>query len=153
MGQKKVKGKKPPRVVIDTSVFISALLFDGVPGQLVDFWQQGKIVFLVSGEVLKEYLAVLSNPKFKLTKEEIKSLVENEVIPFFEPVNVTTKVEIINIDPADNKFLELAEDGKADFILSGDKHLLDLKSYKDFRIIQVEEFLRKFSENSGTQSK
>jgi len=153
MGQKKVKRKKPPRVVIDTSVFISALLFDGVPGQLVDLWQQGKIVFLVSGEVLKEYLAVLSYPKFKLTKEEIKSLVESEGIPFFEPVNVTTKVEIINIDPADNKFLELAEDGKADFILSGDKHLLDLKSYKDFRIIPVEEFLRKFSENSGTQSK
>jgi len=79
--------------------------------------------------------------------------VESEVIPFFEPVNVTTKVEIINIDPADNKFLELAEDGKADFILSGDKHLLDLKSYKDFRIIPAAEFLRKFSENSGTQSK
>jgi len=153
MGQKKVKRKKPPRVVIDTSVFISALLFDGVPGQLVDLWQQGKIVFLVSGKVLKEYLAVLSYPKFKLTKEEIKSLAESEGIPFFEPVNVTTKVEIITIDPADNKFLELAEDGKADFILSGDKHLLDLKSYKDFRIIQVEEFLRKFSENSGTQSK
>jgi len=153
MGQKKVKGIKPPRVVIDTSVFISALLFDGAAGQLVDFWQQGKIIFLVSGEVLKEYIAVLSYPKFKLTKEEIKSLVESEVIPFFEPVNVTTKVEIITIDPADNKFLELAEDGKADFILSSDKHLLDLKSYKDFRIIPVEEFLRKFSENSGTQSK
>ena len=153
MGQKKVKGRKPPRVVIDTSVFISALLFDGAAGQLVDFWQQGKIIFLVSGEVLKEYIAVLSYPKFKLIKEEIKSLVESEVIPFFEPVNVTTKVEIITIDPADNKFLELAEDGKADFILSSDKHLLDLKSYKDFRIIPVEEFLRKFSENSGTQSK
>jgi len=41
MGQKKVKGRKPPRVVIDTSVFISALLFDGVPGQLVDLWQHG----------------------------------------------------------------------------------------------------------------
>jgi len=79
--------------------------------------------------------------------------VESEVVPFFEPVNVNSRVEIINIDPADNKFLELAEDGQADFILSGDKHLLDLKSNESFRIIPVAEFLRGFSANSGTQSK
>jgi len=149
MGQKKVKGKKPPRVVIDTSVFISALLLDGVPGQLVDLWQQGKIVFLVSAEVLKEYLAVLSYPKFKLTKEEIKSLVESEVVPFFEPVNVTSRIQVINMDLADNKFLELAADGKADFILSGDKHLLGLESYKSIKIIPVAEFLRQFRSRTG----
>jgi putative PIN family toxin of toxin-antitoxin system len=146
MGQKKVKkfkDKAPPRLVLDTSVFISALLFDGQPGKLINLWQEGKVIFLVSAEVLKEYLAVLSYPKFRLTKKEIKSLIEAEVVPFFEPVRIKTKLQVVSKDPSDDKFLELAVDGKADFLVSSDKHLLELKSYQRIKIIPVAEFLRR----------
>ncbi|MDD8031100.1 MAG: putative toxin-antitoxin system toxin component, PIN family [Acidobacteriota bacterium] len=147
MGQKKVKefkDKTRPRLVLDTSVFISALLFDRQPGKLINLWQGGKIVFLVSAEVFKEYLAVLSYPKFRLTKKEIKSLIEAEVVPFLEPVRIKTKLQVVSKDPSDDKFLELAVDGKADFLVSGDKHLLELRSYQGTKIIPVAEFLRRY---------
>jgi putative PIN family toxin of toxin-antitoxin system len=144
MGKEKVKGKTRPRVVLDTNVFISAMLFCGQPSQLVSLWQRNEIVFLVSSEVMKEYLRVLSYPKFRLGEDEIKSLIEVEVTPFIEPVKTRTKLCLIDRDPSDNKFLELAVDGKADAIVSSDKHLLDLKTYEGIEIIPVAEFLKKF---------
>jgi len=144
MGEEEVKKRPGPCVVLDTSVFISAVLFSGPPSRLVSLWQHDKIALLFSSEVLKEYLRVLSYPRFRLTKEEIKSLIEVEVMPFTEPVKIRTRLHIIDQDPSDNKFLELAVDGKADTILSGDKHLLDLASYEGIEIISVAEFLKRF---------
>jgi len=100
-------------------------------------------MLLLSSEVLKEYLRVLSYPKFRLTREEIKSLIEVEVMPFSEPVKIRTRLRIIDEDPSDNKFLELAVDGRADVLVSGDKHLLGLASYEGIEIITVAEFLKR----------
>lgn len=105
--------------------------------------RRNEIVFLVLSEVLKEYLAVLSSTKFRLTKDEIKSLIEVEVTPFIEPVKIRTKLRIIDKDPSDNKFLELAADGKVDTIVSSDKHLLRLGAYEGIEIISVAEFIRR----------
>jgi putative PIN family toxin of toxin-antitoxin system len=143
MGEEEVRKRPGSRVVLDTSVFISAMLFGGGPGRLVSLWQQDQIMLLLTSEVLKEYVRVLSYPKFRLTSEEIKSLIEIEVMPFSEPVKVMTRLRIIDQDPADNKFLELAVDGKAHFIVSGDKHLLDLASYEGIEIISTAEFLKR----------
>jgi putative PIN family toxin of toxin-antitoxin system len=143
MGKEEVKGRTRPRVVLDTNAFISAVLFCGLPSRLVSLWQHDEIVFLVSSEVLKEYLRVLSYPKFRLTKKEIRSLIEAEVMPFAEPVRVRTKLQIIERDPSDNKFLELAVDGKAETIVSSDKHLQELVTYEGIEIISVAEFLKR----------
>ena len=143
MGEEEVKRRPGPRVVLDTSVFISAVLFGGLPSRLVSLWQQDKITLLLSSEVLKEYLRVLSYPKFRLTRNDIRSLIEVEVIPYSKPVKIRTRLRIIDRDPSDNKFLELAVDGTADTIVSSDRHLLQLVAYEGIEIISVAEFLKR----------
>jgi len=145
MGKKKVSRtdspSPPSRVVLDTSVFISAILFHGRTSQLVRLWQEGRILVLMSPEVLKEYVKVLAYPKFKLAKQEIKSVIEQELLPFVEPVKVSKAIRVIAEDPSDDKFLALAIDGKANLVLSGNKHLLGLKEFGGIKIVTAEEFL------------
>ncbi len=141
MGKEKIKSRHL-KVEIDTNVFVSAVLFKGKPGRLVPLWQRGEITFLLSTEILKEYIGVLSYPKFKLTEKEIKHIIEKELVPFIQPAKLKTKVDIIRQDPSDNKFLSLAVDGKADCLISGDKHLLELKEFRKTKIIPIRDFLR-----------
>jgi len=135
-----MKGTASPRVVLDTNVLISALLFRGLPGRLVPMWQEREIVLLVSPEILKEYIKVLSYPKFGLDEEEIKAILREEVLPFVEPVRPGTRIEIIKEDPSDDKFLSLAVDGNAEFLVSGDRHLLGIKKYRKIGIVTIAEF-------------
>jgi predicted nucleic acid-binding protein len=76
-----------------------------------------------------------------LAKEDIKSIIEQELIPFVEPVKTSAVFRIIVEDPSDDKFLVLAVDGQADHIISGDKHLLGLKEFRGIKIVTAEEFL------------
>ena len=128
------------KIVIDTNVFISALLFRGPTSRLVSFWQKGTVSVLLSSEVLKEYARVLAYPKFKLTKKEIRGLLEQELLPYVIPVKVKNHLNVITQDPEDNKFLDLVKEGSADFILSGDKHILDLKDFRGIQIMTPAEF-------------
>jgi putative PIN family toxin of toxin-antitoxin system len=128
------------RVVIDTNVFISALLFGGAVDRIRSLWQNKKFIFLISKEILEEYIKVLAYPKFGLTEKEIKFVIEEELLPFVTTVNVKTRISHIKEDADDDKFLSLAIDGKADYIISGDKHLLDLKEYGSVRITSIREF-------------
>jgi putative PIN family toxin of toxin-antitoxin system len=141
MGEERLGEKTPPRVVLDTNVLISALLFRGLSSRLIPLWQKGKVTILVSSEVLKEYLRVLAYPKFELAAQEIKALIEIELLPFVDAVKVKSKIGVIVKDPSDDKFLELAVDGKADFLISHDKHLLGLGVFKGIKILSVAEFL------------
>jgi uncharacterized protein len=137
MGPEKIEA-----VVIDTNVFISATLFGGEVDQIRQLWQQEKIVYLISGEVLKEYIKVLSYPKFNLTEEDIHYIIDEELLPFVTSVNIKTHVKCIKEDPDDDKFLSLAVDGDADYIISGDNHLLKLKEYRGIKILPVRDFFQ-----------
>ena len=129
-----------PKIVIDTNVFISELLFRGSTSRLVSFWQKGMVSVLLSSEVLKEYAKVLAYPKFKLTKKEIRGVIEQELLPYVIPVKVKNHLDVITQDPSDNKFLELAKTGSADYILSGDKHLLEIKDFQGIKIVTTAVF-------------
>ena len=72
------------RVVLDSNVLISALLFSGITSKLVPLWQRGTITVLLSREILEEYLQVLAYPKFQLSEGEIKGLIEEELLPFVQ---------------------------------------------------------------------
>jgi len=133
--------KRLIRVVLDTSVVVSALLFGGLPGSLIGMWKSGKILPLCSREIIDEYLKVLSYPKFQLSEEEVSYLLTQEILPWFEVVEVPRGKSYVKDDPEDDKFIWCAIVGKADFIVSGDKHLLELKSCP-VRVIQVREFLK-----------
>jgi putative PIN family toxin of toxin-antitoxin system len=129
------------RVVLDTNAVISALLFNGVSSKLVSLWQNGLITPLLSREILDEYLRVLSYPKFQLSDEEIKELIQQEILPFAEVVKPKRRWRVVRRDPSDNKFLECAVAGRASVIISGDKDLLSLGSFRQIRIQSPAQFL------------
>jgi putative PIN family toxin of toxin-antitoxin system len=132
------------KIVIDTNVFISAILFRGPTSRLVSLWQKNAVSVFMSSEVLKEYAKALGYPKFKLTKSEVRAILEQELLPYVYPFKVKHSLHIITEDPSDNKFLELAVTGKAGYILSGDKHLLDFKNFRGIKIITPAEFFTLF---------
>jgi putative PIN family toxin of toxin-antitoxin system len=133
--------KKVRRVVLDTNVLVSALLFTGKLSRIVDLWRQGKVIPLISKETFEELRAVLEYPKFSLAPDEIQSIIENEILPFFEVVEIQEKVRGACRDPGDDKFIACAVSASADFLVSGDKDLTGLKQYKTVKIIRVSEFL------------
>ncbi len=136
-------GQKPAslRVVLDTNALVSALLFGGEPGRIVSLWQKGRIVPLVSRDVLLEYVRVLGYPKFALDPQDIRGLIEEYVLPFAEMVAVAKTPRVVREDPGDDKFLALVVASRADFLVSGDKHLLALVNYHGVDIVTPRQFL------------
>jgi predicted nucleic acid-binding protein len=85
----------------------------------------------------------MAYPKFKLSEEEIHYLLYYEILPYFDLVSVGPALSpIIEKDPSDDKFIICAVAGKANFILSGDQHLLSRKNYKKIKILNPEQFLK-----------
>lgn len=132
------------RIVVDTNVVVSALLFGGSPGKLIAQWKKGTIQPLVSQPIIDEYLRVLAYRKFRLSEPELNFLLYQEILPFFEIVTIeaSPRPVIIHNDPSDDMFLHCAKAGEASIIVSGDRHLLDLKSYEQIRIMGPDTFLK-----------
>lgn len=130
------------RVVLDTNVTISAFLWSGHPRTIYDLIRGRKIIMLISSNMEQELIRVLGYSKFGLSPKEIlpfiKSLRSNG-----EYVKTSSKVSLITADLTDNIFLDCAVDGRADYIVSGDKHLLDLGIYKGVQILKAKDFLVK----------
>ena len=133
--------EKVIRVVLDTNIVVSALLFGGQLERLIELWKEGKILPLCSKEIIDEYLKVLSYPKFQLTEEEISYLLTQEILPWFEVVEVPNGKPYVEADPEDDKFIWCAIEGKAELIVSGDKHLLAYTN-SPLSIVPVKEFLK-----------
>ena len=131
------------KVVVDTNVLVSAFLFGGKLGKLIPLWQRGTIRPLASKKIIDEYLRVLTYPKFKLAEKDINFLLYQEILPYFEVINVEPGPRIIKKDPEDDKFIRCALAGKAKWIISGDRHLLALKTYQKIQILTPSDFLQK----------
>lgn len=129
------------RAVVDTNIFISSTLYEGTTSKLLFYWQRRRFIYLISKQILEEYIKVLSYPKFRLTEEEIKWIIQEELLPYVETVKVKMPVSAIKADPSDNIFLSTAIEGKASFIVSGDGHLLAFKKYQGVQIVKVRDFL------------
>ena len=133
------------RVVLDTNTLISALLFSGTASRLAPLWQSRRITVLVSKEILQEYLRVLAYPKFQLGDHEIRALVEEELLPFAETIRVRRRLAVVRRDPEDDKFLECAVAGRAEYLVTGDRDLRELGSYRGITILTVGEFLERMN--------
>jgi putative PIN family toxin of toxin-antitoxin system len=131
------------RVVLDTNVVVSALLFTGISSKLLPLWQDNVITVLLSRAILEEYLRVLSYPKFKLSEGDIKGLIEEELLPYVETVKPGRRLCVVDRDPSDDKFIECAVAGKARVIISGDKDLLSIGRYQRILIQSPAQFLEK----------
>ena len=132
---------KVSRVVIDTNVIISALLFGGKPGKLIPLFQNRRIEPIVSRDIIDEYIRVLAYPKFQLNEKEIQFLLYRKLLRYFEIVETSQGEIIISNDPSDDKFIQCALAGNAKTIVSGDSHLLSLKTYQDIHILSPAQYL------------
>jgi putative PIN family toxin of toxin-antitoxin system len=140
MGKKQEEVK---RVVLDTNVLVSALLFKGALSRFVELWRKGEMIPVISKETFEELTRALQYPKFSLSKDEIKSIIEHEILPYFEIIEVVKTVKGVCKDPEDDKFISCALSASADCIVSGDKDFCDLRQYKTVKIINPSDFLKK----------
>ncbi len=131
------------RVVFDTNTVISALLFRGKLSVLIEHWQQENITPLICEETRTEFLRVLVYPKFKLNAEQI-DILASHYLPYAETVTISEANENHLPKCRDNKdqiFLELAFNGRADFLVTGDEDLLVLRTQTPFEIITSADYL------------
>jgi putative PIN family toxin of toxin-antitoxin system len=139
MGQK----IKPLRVVLDTNTLVSALVFSGpVWTALRKSWKSGIILPLVCRPSALELIRVFAYPKFALSKEAQNTLLE-DFLPYCETVvfDESKAVPPPCRDRSDQLFLELSLQGLAEFLVTGDKDLLDYPHPVGFRIIPPAEFI------------
>ncbi|MHB1390363.1 MAG: putative toxin-antitoxin system toxin component, PIN family [Thermoleophilia bacterium] len=127
--------------VFDTNVYVSAAAFGGKPEILfrLSWGPRRQFKLYTSTEILRETVRVLASDKFQFTRDEIADAVAT-IIEAAEVVEPKTKLSVVSDEP-DNRILECAVKAKADFIVSGDSHLLDLKEYKGVRILKPARFL------------
>jgi putative PIN family toxin of toxin-antitoxin system len=109
-------------------------------GNIVSSWKSRKFLPVFSHETFDEFRRVLAYPKFSLTPREIDALLQDEVLPFCEVVDIEDEIIGVCRDRADDKFLSCAVAAKADYIVSGDKDLLVLGSFRNIPIITVAAF-------------
>lgn len=131
------------RVVLDTNVLISALGWGGKPDECVRLGLRGEVEFLGSPATLMELAHVLDYPKFGFTEDEktgfyVAILSRTTVL---QPEETVSEIES---DPDDNAFLSCAIAGSAEFIVSGDKDLLDLGSFHGIPIVTPAQFLNEW---------
>jgi putative PIN family toxin of toxin-antitoxin system len=132
---------KVRRIIIDTNLWISFLITkDFTKLDEIIFSRHGILVF--SQELLDEFLAVAKRPKFRrfFSASDIEEILET-IDEYADFVKVQTQIEVCR-DPKDNFLLSLSVDGNADFLLTGDKDLLDLVKFGETSIITISDFLQ-----------
>ncbi len=128
------------RVVIDTNVFVSALGFGGTPLEALLRTFEDDVQVLVSAETLDELDRVMSYERLPFTegeREQFLDILRREA----DDVESTPNLKVIEADPDDNAFLEIAVAGNAKYVVSGDEHLLAQRRFREIEIVTPSEFL------------
>jgi putative PIN family toxin of toxin-antitoxin system len=128
------------RVVLDTNVLMSGIFFGGLPGEILQAWSAGRLILLFSPEIFQEYHRVgerLSEQYGDLELAPILTLLGTRG----ELVRSDASLQAGSRDPDDDKFLACAATGEAAALVSGDRDLLDLESWKDVPILTPRQFV------------
>lgn len=133
------------KVVLDTNIVVSRFLSpQGSPARILTLWEEGVFELLVSEGILNEYERALSYDNVRkrhgFTIEEIKQWMHN-ARKYGHSVASEEVSIYVSKDPDDDKFIECAVAGGADYIVSGDTHLLSLGEYKGIQILSPAAFL------------
>ena len=134
------------RVVIDTNVFVSALISKkpSPPFHIYNIIRSDRLILITSNAILKEFDDVFNREEIaklhKFSHEKIQTILQ-EVREKSFIVSETMPLHVIKNDPDDDKFLVAAIEGNADYIVSGDHHLLDLKKYEGISILSPKDFV------------
>ena len=132
------------KAVLDTNVLVSGTFWTGKSFEIIKLLELKGLGLILSKELIDEYNETINSEEI-IDKIENKNLIVNEIIKKIiseaEIVEPSQKFEVVKGDPDDNKILECAVEGKADFIVSQDSHLLKLREFHGIRIMSPEEFL------------
>ncbi|MBI4332439.1 MAG: putative toxin-antitoxin system toxin component, PIN family [Chloroflexi bacterium] len=125
-------------MVPDTNVLVSGVIAPrGNPAFPLDCWRNGEVQLITSFEILREFERVMQE-KLRAPREEVE-IVKAFLVWKGRVVEPKQRFTVVQDDPSDNKFLEAAVEGNADFIVSGDKHLKSLKNFKEIQIVSPAE--------------
>ncbi len=127
------------KVVFDTNIFISGLMWRGAPYRCLLASLAGLVELVVSSPILDELRRTLAT-KFGFTDEEIEQVV-GVVRESASLVEIRGELKVVADDPEDDKFIETAHVAGAAYVVSGDRHLLSLGSYGEIRIVSARVFL------------
>lgn len=133
------------KVVLDANIFVSSLVnTQGNPKRIMSAWEEGAFDLLVSVPILEEVGRVLRYPRIaKRHKQDeqavqrFQELLKNEAI-LIEPKE---RLSVVLEDESDNRYLECALEGKAQYLVSGDNHLLDIGEYKGIIVLPPAAFM------------
>jgi putative PIN family toxin of toxin-antitoxin system len=121
------------------------MIWGGLPADIVKAAEDGRITIVVSEGILEEVNRTLAYQRLREIYEEAgvsrEELLET-VLRIGKIRDVETKLKVVQEDPSDNKFLECAVESGADYIVSGDEHLLRIKQYQKTQIVSVRQFIR-----------
>jgi len=128
------------KVIIDTNLWISFLISKNY-SQLDEIIFSRKCILIFSEELLDEFLTVIKRPKFRkfFSQVDTENLIET-IQEYAEFVDVKSNVNICR-DIKDNFLLSLSKDSKADYLITGDNDLLDLKKFESTKIVTMTEFI------------
>lgn len=134
------------KVVLDTNVLVSSTLTErGKPFKILKKAESGDIELFISPGIIQELEDVLMRDKIPFEEKSVKEFVE-KIISISTVVVPEESFEVIDKDPEDDKILECAVDSNADYIISGDSHLLDLKDFRGIKILSPDKFLEVYEE-------
>ncbi|MFH1953992.1 MAG: putative toxin-antitoxin system toxin component, PIN family [Pseudomonadota bacterium] len=133
------------KIVVDANLFASALIKPkSNPGRILDLVKQNQVELILSPAIIREIKRILLYPKLqkyhRKTAQEIDAYFE-DILMFSWIVEAKETVNLIKADPSDNKYLACADEGEADYIISGDHHLLDIETYRGIKILKAKSFL------------
>jgi uncharacterized protein len=143
-----------PRIVLDTNILISTLVFQSERMSRIRLaWQNGLFTPLVSHETAAELMRVLHYPKFKLTDTDRDELIA-DYLPYAEVIQIPKPPPSIPKcrDPFDLMFLHLATVARADALVTGDADLLTLHGEAKFSIITLDAFFATIEGNKSQKS-
>ncbi len=133
------------KIVIDANLFASGLIKPiSKPGKILDLVKENQIELILSPSIIKEIKRILLYSKIQKyhlkTAQEIDKYFE-DLFMFAWIVEGVHPVDVVIDDPSDKKYLSCAKEGEADYIVSGDQHLLKLGNYQGIIIINPKAFL------------
>jgi len=133
--------------VLDANVLVSAAIHSkGAPGQVLAAWRTEQFGLLVSEAILKEVDRVFRYPKLvkyhQWSDQRIRTFMDDlKHLAVITPGE--TALSVIEADPSDDRYLECAVEGEADYVVSGDRHLLELEAYQGIQIVSPRAFLER----------
>jgi uncharacterized protein len=135
------------KVVLDSNIIVSATIsIDGAPGQIFRLVLEDKLINYTTEEIINEVRKVFDKPFFK---DRISDEYKKEFLELFMASSIIVIPEYnesVSEHRADDKFINCALTAKAD-IVSGDKHLLDIKSYKGITFFNCQDFLKEIAKD------